>query len=89
MRAVLEVAALQGDASAAREWLQHQRWRTEMRRGKPGTASGTDQPAFVVIDSLSAPDGSTRSAKLVRSRVRPAFDATPGADPGADDPRDD
>ena len=54
MRGLLEVAALDGDTSAAREWLQHQRWRTEMRRGKPGASKINTRGTIVMIDNIGS-----------------------------------
>jgi hypothetical protein len=89
MCAVLEAAAVAGDTAAAREWLQHRRWRSEMRLGKPGTSTGNDQPTIFVVDTLGTLHDPTQPLARNQTRVRPAFGAARRADPRADGAGDD
>lgn len=65
IKAVLELAALQGDVSAACELLRQQRWEAEMRREAEG------KRVVRVVDSLSA-RGATGVPPAAADESRPA-----------------
>lgn len=71
MVALLECAANYGDASAAREWLAHFRWRVEMKKGKPTqrTAGELGVQIHVVNRLGDAPPIGLGGAKATKAKV--------------------
>ena len=88
MEGILERAALAGDVSAAREWLAHHRWKTEMKHGKPTqrTEVAGAIVAKIVDDVSTIPEAPARALASMHRRLltgRPvASDPGAGAGPG-------